>query len=236
LIGKETFHRISRITNEIKERFAIARLLLFEAYDSPYQAKFYDEITSYIDLLDHSIYGVRSAKLKLTFEAAYNVLDKIASFINEYLNLGINEKSVGFISPLWKKQHNDTSLRQEIIKCDNIHLYALYDIARDLTRDSYLLPLKEIRDVSTHHYLVTHVFSEGDWHVESDGPQYHIGYRELLYRGISLLQVVRAAVIYLIAFIKEEEWKRTQSNDKKVVELPSWTHKPESLSPEDSWA
>jgi hypothetical protein len=221
------------MTNEVKERFAAARLLLFEAYRTPYNTAFYEELTTYADVFDYSAYGIRPAKLKLAFEAAFNILDKIAFFINEYLNLGLDENAVGFLG-IWKKQPKDTSLRQEIIRCDNIHLYGLYDIARDLSRDSYLLPLKQLRNNLTHSYLVLHVFEDGEWHSTSDGPQYHIGYRELLDQTLRLMSIVRAAVIYLVAFIEQEERKRAISLKGAVAELGGWTHEPNSLGPEDS--
>lgn len=233
-IGNDSiFHRLARTINEIKETFAIARLLLFEAFDSPYQTKFYDEVTRYIDILDYSVYGVRSAKLKLSFKSAYNILDRIASFINEYLNLGIPLQAVGPLN-IWKKQPKDNSLRQEVTKCENFHLYGLYDIARDLSKDDYLLPLKELRDSLTHIYLVPHIFQDGDWYVTSDHQKYHIGYKEFLDHTITLMQIVRAAVIYLVAFIDEEERKRMAHTKSLAISLGGRMHNSESSGPKDS--
>ena len=45
------FHQLARTTNEIKETFAIARLLLFEAFNSPYETMFYDTVTPYWDII-----------------------------------------------------------------------------------------------------------------------------------------------------------------------------------------
>jgi tetratricopeptide (TPR) repeat protein len=230
---KKVFHKLTRTINEMKEQYAIARLLLFEATHSPYQTKFYDELTPYNDLLDYSTYGIRPAKLKLSFEAAYNILDKIAFFINSYLGLGISEEAIGFFR-IWKKQPKDNLLRQEITQLDNIHLYGLYDIARDLSKDGHLLHLKDMRDTLTHKYLVPHTFQDSEWYVTSDGKQYHLGYKELLDHTISLMQVVRAAVIYLVAFIEQEERKKTNNSQRRVVNIRGQIHKPENLNPEDS--
>lgn len=209
-------HRIARIINEIKERYALARLLLFEACQTPYRVEFYEELTPYINIVDGSTYGVRPAKFKMAFEAAYNILDKIGFFVNEYLRLGVHPTAAGFLN-IWKSKPSDNSLRTEMSECDNIHLYGLYDVARDFSKDSYFIPLKQLRDNLTHSYVVVHLSKDGEWHVASDGETYHIGYEELRDRTIRLMQIVRAAVIYLIAFIEQEERKKAKGASTAVT-------------------
>ena len=200
-----TFPRLARVVNEIKERYAAARLLVFEACDHPYAVDPYDEITGYLGNLDYAVYGTRSAKLKIAFETTYNVLDKIAFFVNDYLALGIREREVSF-SSIWRVR-GAGHLRPAILQLGNPHLFGLYDISRDFEPEGSLRQLKVIRNLLAHRYLVLHI--EGvHWTTEADSQKYHLGYREFFERTIELLQVVRSAVIYLIAFIDQEEQKK----------------------------
>lgn len=88
--------RLSRALNEIYERYTIARTLLYEVHNHHYNPIPFEEMTRYTDNLDYAVYGVRVAKLKLAFESAFNVLDKVAYFMNDYLELGIREKASEF--------------------------------------------------------------------------------------------------------------------------------------------
>lgn len=214
-----TFPRLVRVVNGIKERYAVARLLLYETCNPPFKTQAYDGMTYYTDNLDYAVYGIRAAKLKLAFESAYNVLDKIAFFINDYLGLGLSERSISFTS-IWRERQS-TVLRPTIKTLDNYHLYALYNISRDLAPGGYLNHLRDIRNFLTHRYLVPHV-ERLHWLEAADGPEYHLGYRDLLDRTIQLMQLVRSATIYLIAFIDQEE--RSKHSDESQIIAPMLTY------------
>lgn len=226
-----TFYRLSRIVNEIKERYATARLLLFEACDPPAAAEQIDELTQYTDNLDYAVYGVRVAKLKLAFEGAYNVLDKIAFFINDYADLRVKEKQVSFAS-IWRER-NGATIRPSLLKPNNWYLFGLYDISRDLAAGAYSNYLSELRNYSTHRYLVPHVEGFG-WRMEADAEEYHIGYHELLEKTIELMRFVRSAVIYLIAFIDNEERRKRQNRPGLAVPMFVPLAKPYPIGPQDS--
>jgi len=228
---KTTYPRLARVVNEIKERYATARLLLFEACNPAFDTQPYDEMTYYADNLDYAIYGIRPAKLKLAFEAAYNILDKVAFFINAYLNLAINEKRVTFAS-VWREGKN-TRLRPAIAERGNYHLYGLYDVSTDLAPQGHVEHLRRIRDYLTHRYLVLHV-EQLHWVTSADGPEYHSGYRELMVHTIELMQLVRSAVIYLIAFIDQEERERRQDLEGPVPNMHVAAYRPYPLGPQDA--
>jgi len=219
---KTSFIRLTRVTNEIKERFAFARLLLFQSLHPILDTVPFDETTNYVDNLDYAVYGVRVASLKLAFEGAYNILDKIAHFVNDYLELGIKPgPKLTFTTNGWVwHEKGGAVLRHEMLELSNWYLFGLYDLARDLDidqrrpeRDGHWGRLRRIRNALTHEYLIPHV--EGmHWAIEADGPASHLYHRDLVEQTISLLQLVRAAIIYLIAFIDQEERKKRQaSND-----------------------
>jgi hypothetical protein len=209
-----TFPRLARIVNELKENYAGARLLLYEACDHPYLTASYDNLTHYAYNLDYAVYGVIPAKLKLAFGSAYNILDKIALFLRDYLHIQLAEHRADF-DRVWRKEPT-APLRPEIVQANNMYLYALYDVARDLQRDGFWSRLRDMRNRITHRYLLPHIESCGQWNMECDSPDYHIGYDELALRTIELLQIVRCAVVYLIAFIDTME-QRKLSDAKGIV-------------------
>jgi hypothetical protein len=211
-------NRLVRVFNELTERFAIARLLLFEANSTPYDTTFFDTITRYIDLSDCSVYGIRAAKLKLSLENAYNVLDKIALFLNDYLELGMTESSIYFFN-IWKDPKS-LNLRTPILDRDNTFLYALYDLSCDLEKDGYLEHHKQLRNTSTHRYFVLHAFQEWDWKI-SDGSDYHSEWVEFLEHAQKLLYLVRNALMYLIAGIDLEERVKKLGME-KVYKVPGF--------------
>jgi hypothetical protein len=207
---------LARVINESKETFAVARLLAFEAQSPPYSAVPYDSMTRYIDNLDYAVYGIRVGKLKLAFEQVYNVLDKLAFFINDYLGLGVAENAVNFESILLVPKPRTVLPAVEAL--GNRHLYALLDISLDLSKGGYLEHLKQTRNLLTHRYLVPHV--EGSrFEAEVDGPEYHLRYQELENRVIAMLQLTKNAVVYLIAFIQREEDKHQRDSSKKTMPM-----------------
>jgi tetratricopeptide (TPR) repeat protein len=226
-----TYPRLARVVNEIKERYAAARLLLFEACNPPFDTQPYDEMTYFADNLDYAVYGIGPTKLKLAFEGAYNILDKLAFFINAYLGLGIHDRKVNFAT-VWKEPKT-TVLRPAVAQRRNHHLYGLYDVSTDLGPKGHLEHLRRIRDYLTHRYLVLHV-EQLHWLTSADGRDYHSGYRELLDHSIALMQLVRSAVIYLIAFIDQEERAKRQDAQGSIAPMRVPPYRPYLQGPQDS--
>lgn len=226
-----TFYRLSRIINEIKERYAVSRLLLFEASDPPVATQNFDALTFYTDNLDYGVYGVRVGKLKLAFEGAYNILDKIAFFANDYLALGIREKGVNF-SSIWRESKGST-IRPALLKLANRHLFGLYDLSRDFAAGNYLNYLSDLRHYSTHRYLVPHVEAFG-WRTEADAAAYHVGYHELFEKTLQLMQLTRSAITYLIAFIDAEERRKRRGLPGPSVPMFMPLARPYPIDPQDT--
>lgn len=227
------FARLARVLNEVKERYALARLLVYEAHFPPVDTVPYDGVTYYVDNLDYAVYGIRAAKLKSAFEGAFNILDKVAFFLNDYLGLGMREQDVNFGS-IWKEsKQKDAPLKPDILRLQNFHLFGLYDISRDLAPGGFSDTLRNIRNSLTHRYLVPH--SERiEWLESADSPKYHLGYREFFDRTIELLQLVRSAAIYLIAFIEQEEEKKHKDARGAIQLIQVQPYRPRSIGPEDS--
>lgn len=233
-----SFKRLTRVVNEIKESYALARLLLFQALHPSLDTVTIDDLTAYVDNLDYAVYGIRTASLKLAFESAYNILDKIAHFLNDYLNLGIKyDPNVKFTmnGRIWRK--NKHRLRSELLELDNQHLFGLYDLARDLAIDykqpeknGYWGHLRRTRNSLTHEYLIPHIEATG-WAVEADDESLHLYYADLVDQTIDLLQFVRAAVIHLIAFIDLEERKKREVSEGLIAPMYITWYEPTLFTP-----
>ena len=76
--------------------------------------------------------------------------------------------------------------------------------------------------------MIPHV-EEINWVTEADGPDYHLGCKDLLRHTIELMRLVKAAVIYLIAFIDSKEQR--QGKRGIVAPIPVPFYQPFPLRP-----
>ena len=171
--------------------------------------------------LDYSQFNIYVGLLKSAFKEAFNVLDKIAVFINDYYQLGHREEDIYFDSLRGKGRNasiweDDGTIRKEIVNSENISLYALYDIYRDFKSGRYQR-IQDIRNALTHRRLVIFDSVLTDWDRKSD--KHNIGYNTMLNETIDLMKLVKAAIIYLINFVNTEEEKKKKSNGKPILDM-----------------
>jgi tetratricopeptide (TPR) repeat protein len=201
-----------RAFNEMKQQFAVARLLLFESIVDPSKSAESDDLTFYLDLSDHSVYGVRSGKLKIAYEAAFNIFDKLAFFLNDYLQLGIRERDINFRG-IWKDTNK--KIRPELLKHSSDYLRALYELSKELPSLAHFGMFTDVRNMLTHRYFVLHTQS-GDWRIGADGDEYHAGYKEFSTLTLQILGLAKAALVYLIAFVRSTESQKATSTPQFV--------------------
>ncbi|MDD5742307.1 MAG: LA2681 family HEPN domain-containing protein [Candidatus Peribacteraceae bacterium] len=207
---------IDRPINEIKEKYVTSRLLFYEG--TQLSNALLDEMTVFSDSLDYAVYGVESGKIKMALEGAFNVLDKIAILLNNYMNLGISERRVSFTHLWYTNQEKDRGLSQKIIDTKSHRLYGLYDLARDFGEDPSFNRLKQMRDLSTHRYLVPHV-EMIDAKAEPEGEAYHVYYPDLAKDALYLLKTARNALIYSISYINEAESQKAKHRTGMVAPM-----------------
>ena len=205
----ETFYNLAKHINQIKEDYAIARLLLVQ---SQFKRGDFDNIskkTTFVNTLDYSMFNIYIGLLKSAFKEAYNILDKISGFINEYYKLGV-EGDIYF-TRIWQdgNNKNERKIRPEIVNSKNISLYALYDIFLDF-KSGYYKRIKDIRNASVHERLVIYDSVLTSWDKKED--KYNIGYETMLSQTIELLQWVKSSIIYLINFVQLEEDKKKKDS------------------------
>jgi len=207
---KNTFINLAKYINQIKEDYSTARLLLVQ---SQFKRRDFDNIskrTTFVNTLDYSIFNIYIGLLKNSFKEAYNVLDKIARFINEYYGLGI-KGDISF-NKIWhyKVSKGDYKIRSKVFNSKNISLYSLYDIFLDF-KSGYYEKIREIRNALTHERLVIYDSSIlTKW--DNKNNKYNIGYDTMLSQTIKLLQLIKSSIIYLINFVQLEENKKRKDS------------------------
>jgi hypothetical protein len=201
--------------NQLKQEFVSARWLYFEAVNSD---EVHDsDLGVYLyNTLDYPAYGLAVEQLKISFRMAYSILDKIAYFLNRYLELGIAEYDVSFRG-IWK-QKNSPTVRPEFNASKNWPLRGLYWLSKDLfepefaeVTDPDAQGLSKLRNHLEHKYVKVHSFTIPEPDTSDmwlDDFAYSLTVDELERRTLRLLRLVRAALIYLILGMHAEERRR----------------------------
>ena len=201
--GQARFIKLANTVNNIKEDFVTARYFFYESQKREKLAE-QGHITHYGDGLDHAQFGLASGISKASFRLAADCLDKISVLLNEYFELGHEEKYVNF-NNFWyvDRKHNlgiHPTLQQAIES--NKFIFALRDLQQDWFIQKFPAPLKSTRDAATHRRLVLYWMKPFDEEQENM-PNYEFGdFQEVTFM---LLRMVKAAIVYALAAITEAE-------------------------------
>ena len=198
------FYHLSKFINQIKEDYAVARLLLIQSQYKTKDLTKISNLTTFVNTLDYSDFNIYIGLLKSAFKNAYSILDKISHFLNEYLNLNILHNI--YFTTIWEeKTNNKKSIRNEIMQTENLSLFALYDIYLDC-KSYYYSKIQDIRNALMHEKLTVYDSVLTDWDNKDD--KYNIGYDSFLSHTLILFNVVRASIFYLINFVYQNEKKK----------------------------
>jgi len=196
------FLELSKIINQIKEDFMIGRLLLVE---SLYRRDEYDRIserTTLVNAKDNLVFHIYAGLLKAAYRLTYNILDKIAGFINNYFGLEIDEGRVYFIK-MWE---HERKIKESLLNTKNISLYALYDVYLDLKKDGYFERLKLIRNSLVHRKLILYGGEKRSYDDDKDCDS--IGWEAMVKRTIEMMYLIKSAIIYMINCVQIEEMRK----------------------------
>lgn len=163
-------------------------------------------------------------QVKSAYRCTYSLFDKIAYFINDYWKLGILERSVSFCS-VWfesaKGNAQSPALRSEFESSENLPLRGLFWLSKDLF-DAKLkdVALPEARDLDA---LRNHLEHKNVKVVDSlalygtltkpfvDRLAHQIVREDLEQKTLRLLQLARAALIYLSLAMEVEELRALEA-------------------------
>lgn len=142
--------------NSLKADYAAARWL---AYTASQELR---ETGRYHDTLDYANYGVNQSLAVLAQRAAVDVLDKVAAFVTQYLELPGDPKHVYF-NNRWHTKSKDESAplewQPDIVKeleSGNPGVLALADLASDLAAGGSLSSRRLLRHSGTHRFVILH--------------------------------------------------------------------------------
>jgi len=217
--------------NQIKQEFVSARYLYYEGINST-SPHFSDNQVEFFNTLDYPSYSLAVEKVKITFRICYSLFDKIANFLNYYLELSIKPRKVNFKTLWYKSQDKKQKLRDDLKQYKNWPMRGLFWLSKDLynevikhTTEPDAQEIYEIRNQIEHNYFKLH---------ENNFPQPHNDmfkdnlslsrYRhDFETKTLRILKLTRAAIIYLSLSIQAEERHRVKrrnlsENDIAVID------------------
>lgn len=222
--------RFHDFMNQIKQEYCSARWLVYNA-GSELSSHFSDRDVVLYNTLDYPSYGLRTEELKLSFRALYSLFDKIAFFLNAYLDLGVAERDVSFRGLWYVEQKRTKGVRPEFTARENWPMRGLFWLGKDLYEDSdgfreVLDPaarrLSEIRNHLEHKYLKLHseLWGGPGSSVFADSLAVSLRRDEFEEMTMHLLKMARASIIYLVLGIHREEGIRTAMRDPCAITPP----------------
>lgn len=198
--------------NQIKQEFITARYLIFEALQGGSKTHFADKDTHLINTLDYTIHSIRIEKMKLAFRTLYSIYDKIAYFINDYFELGIQPRNVSY-NRIWRNNS-----KQILLSKSNWMLNGLYWISKEFfeggdTPNSAIKPraklIYDIRQALEHRYMK--VIEYDMQNSRKDSLALYVPYNEFEQETLDLAWLVRESIIYLsLAVHLNENLKRSE--------------------------
>jgi hypothetical protein len=223
--------------NQLKQEFVSARYLLYEGVTDR-QPHFSDRGVTLYDTMEYPVYGLAGEKVKLALRSAYSLFDKLAFFLNYYLELGIPPKQVGFRGFWYQSQKPDKGLKPDIERRENWPLRGLFWVAKDLYdpapefREAMEPEAREIdttRNHAEHKYLRVHDDLWPELSAMANGPSsmpvdasFSIGCEMLIQRTLRVTKLARSALLYLAFAVHVEEGRKQSERgpDAKILSLP----------------
>ena len=194
--------------NQLKEEYAYARYLCYEGMDKDPKVHFADkEVKLSLGSFDYSNYSIRIEQLKSAFKNLYSMLDQISFFINDFWNLGIEERKADAYhvckSPNYPK-NNVVLMSLYWVLCEFYEKYGESEQASEKN-------LSLLRNAIEHKFIKVHEYEwNGKLQIESDS-FYHISEKNLKKYTMRLLEIAREALMYLVYAIGVEESNKKKS-------------------------
>jgi tetratricopeptide (TPR) repeat protein len=185
--------------NVLKSDFLVSRRLAFDGItqlaDDLAQAP--NDSGSYVETLDHSLYGTQYSQLLLAQRSALDVLDKTAVVANDHFGIGDIPKKVSFRG-FWTTKTGQ--LREPLVKGPGRSLpnLALAELASDMATSGMYAASQALRNAGTHR--IVHAALRAPTGVTEDSRS-KIDLLELVDSTVLALQVTRSAYLYLIDLV-----------------------------------
>ncbi len=217
--------------NQMKQEFISARYLYYEGVTAS-RPHFSDKDVLLVNTLDYPAYSLATEKVRIAFRAAYSLLDKIAFFLNDYLQLGIPERAVTFRTIWYDNQDRKRGLKQQFRQYKNWPLRGLFWLSKDLYEPGFqqaiepdAKELSEIRNHAEHKYLKLHEMwsaqgASGQSTARHDRLAYSVRRDDFEKKALRILKHARAGLIYLSLGVHCEEQRRHSVTEKGKLTIP----------------
>lgn len=242
-VAEDTFHLPSIITeideplpypglyNQMKQEYVSARYMFYEGLHAG-EDHFSDQDVTLANTMDYPAYGYGTEQMKAGLRLAYSIFDKIAFFLNDYLNLEHHEEAVTFGNFWYENTSWSEGLHERFEGSENWLLNALYWLRKDFyggpfeveeSLDIAPSTIERIRNGLEHRYLKVHrELVTGSEARGIEGPlKESITDDELIESGIEMLKISRAGLIYLSLAVHFEEKMKEAELEDPVVPLPT---------------
>lgn len=202
--------------NQMKQEYVSARFMLFEGLHAT-APHFSDRAVALFNTLDYPSYGFATERIRLAFRAAYSVLDKVAFFLNAYLELGHKPHTVSFRSVWYEGAKPDKPLLPQFQSHTNWPLRGLFWLSKEFFEDEFkevtepdAEELALLRNHLEHRYLQLHLMGDGGDDAESPQPDLRrsMARSDFEAKALRLFRYARSALIYLSMAVGREEAMR----------------------------
>lgn len=215
--------------NQLKQEYATARYFLYEGIHAD-RTHFADKGVKLINTLDYPSYAVNVEKMRVAYRMAYSIFDKIAYFLNHYLELDVPPHQVYFRS-IWyeRKGKQPKPILGFFTDRENWPLRGLFWLSKDFHDPEFKAAtepaaeaLAELRNELEHKYCQLHeewgflIVDIEDAKTE-DTIGFHIGRDDFAAKTLRLISLARAAIIYLCLAVHREENLKKEGVDDTFV-------------------
>lgn len=235
--------RFHGLFNQIKQEYVSARYMVYDALHNR-TPHFSDKDVYLVNTLDYPTYGIGIEKMKYAYRSLYSLFDRIAFLVNDYYELGIEDRDVSYRT-IWQEKINKGKKSYDLkvnLKKDmtengtfNLPLVGLYWLCKDIGKvkveHKYLAPsierISKIRHHLEHRYLKIHDdftnLDAGQLEENKNDPlAYSITFDEFEQAIKELLAYAREAIILLSLSINVDQQIKTFLGDPEETIMPMY--------------
>ncbi len=209
--GEQRFQALAHTMNQIKEDYAVARYELYLSQNGD-RLEPISKLTYFADTGDYADFGLSAGLLKSSMRRSIDILDKVANFLNRYLELDIPDRHVSFASIWYEKgrmKGQPNAKLQPII--DSMGwMRGIKDVAETL--NVFPAPSKDIRNKATHDFVLIENLTRPK--VMLNGRPIEADAYEL---AEQFLRMAKGVIVNTIAVVQRTEGMREEDSQGVIV-------------------
>ena len=201
----EVFMRL----NEIKESYMTGRYTLWLSQQKTPAMSKISEQSLLVNNLDYTAHNLYTGLLKTSYKEVFSVLDKVANFLNYYLELG-NDENNPYLNyrKIWYTDLNKTNGFHSRITSENYRLFGIYSLLNELGE----APSVE-RNTLEHRYKRISTIGLDPYGAPT--------FSEFTQQTVDVYYKVKCVIIYLLNFINYTEDAKRKEVKKHGGIIPS---------------